>query len=155
MHDPAYELPRIHIPRTRVNRGRKKGRVPLQKHCARCGCRESHLASYHNSHLPMPGMPVEPQVRPLQQSPSSSQREPMSAQQVLPFWQSSPKQHSSPAAQEPPVRRQSSQKGPPVMPNGLQIPLQHSLSAVHGKPLLGLTFGVQHLPLAQIVPLQH
>ena len=72
--------------------------------------------------------------------------------QHLPFSQASTQQSLS-AAQEPPIGRHLSQKLPRVG-NGLQIPLQHSLSAVQEPVLFASLFGVQHLPLAQIVPLQ-
>jgi hypothetical protein len=46
-----------------VNKGIEKGRVPLRKHCDRCGCRESHLGSDQIVQKPLgeqvPGM--EPQ----------------------------------------------------------------------------------------------
>jgi hypothetical protein len=71
--------------------------------------------------------------------------------QQVPFSQR-PLQHGSPAAQEPLSWRQRAQKLLPE--NTPQMPLQHSLSAVQ-KPVLPSLFGVQHLPLAQTVPLQH
>jgi hypothetical protein len=47
------ELPRNPIPRTSVHKGIEKGRVPLQKHCDRCGCRESYLGSNQKLHMPL------------------------------------------------------------------------------------------------------
>jgi hypothetical protein len=48
MHDPASELRGIPLPRTSVHKGKKKGRVPLQKPRGRCGCRGSYLGSDHS-----------------------------------------------------------------------------------------------------------
>ena len=125
----------------------KKGWGPLQKHRDRCGCRESRLGS--DQRVQVPSL----QVRPEQHSSSLVHSLDRSPQQV-PFSQSNPIQHGSPAAQEPPARERQSTQKEPVVP-GSQIPLQHSLSAVQEPVLVGLKFGVQHLPLAQIVPLQH
>jgi hypothetical protein len=86
------------LPGTSVHKG-KKGRVPLQKHCVRCGCRETHLGSDHKLHVPKP--PGLEQV-PEQQSSLTRQVAPTGPQQV-PFALQNPlKQHVSPAAQEPP-----------------------------------------------------
>jgi hypothetical protein len=86
-----------------------------------------------------------------QQSVSSSHRSGAVPQHLPP--RHSPLQQSSPAAQEPPSSRQDKHTLPVL--NTLQIPLQHSLSAVQEPGLVGVKSGVQHLPLAQIVPLQH
>ena len=87
--------------------------VPLQKHCDRCGCRESHVGSNHNSHVR-----DGPQVRSPQQPSLVVHCEPAPTQQV-PFSQIPP-QHSVLAVQEPLSDRQKPQK--PLL---LQIPLQH------------------------------
>jgi hypothetical protein len=130
------ELRRIPIPRTTVNKGKKKGRVPLQKHSDRCGCRESYLGSYGKSHKP--GPPMLRQMRPRQQSSSAVQAW-FSLAQHLPFSQGSPLQHGSSAAQEPPTCRHVRQVL--VVRNGVQILLQQSLSAVQ-VPLFGMHIGV-------------
>src|SRR5215211_5200958 len=101
MQDLGYELRRIPIPRTSVNKG-KKGRVPLQKHSDRCGGRASYLGSYENSHWPLT------QMRKRQQSASSLQAPGVPLQQ-LPFSQGCPLQQNSPAAQEPRFSRQKLQ----------------------------------------------
>src|SRR5215213_118062 len=93
---------------TSVHKG-MKGRVPLQKHCDRCGCRASY-----------PQNPSS-QISPLQHWWSASQNLPTGLQQI-PFVQGSPLHHSSPAAQEPPFWRQVEQMPPPSPP---QIPSQH------------------------------
>ena len=109
-----------------MNKGKKKGQVPLQKHCARCGGRESHLASYHSG----PQVPSSLQF-PKQHSASLSQPpEPGPRQQVPSGLQGSPLQHGSPAAQEPPASRQKKQTRVLEDVNRVQILLQHSLSAV-------------------------
>jgi hypothetical protein len=124
------QLRRITLPRTSVNKGIEKGQVPLQKHCDRCGCRESLLGSDHQRrHSLRRGS----QVSPLQHSLSSVHGSELGVQQVLPFSQELPKlQHGSPAAQEPPGERQVRQM-PVVLPEGrLQILLQQSVSVVQG-----------------------
>jgi hypothetical protein len=40
IQDLGYELPRITIPRTRVNKGKKKGRSVMLHPCASVRCRE-------------------------------------------------------------------------------------------------------------------
>jgi hypothetical protein len=97
------ELRRIHLPRTRVNKG-KEDRVPLQKHRDRCGCGEGHLGSDHNgSQVPLV-QGVEQQSSSVLQCPS-----PGSAQQVPLLLQGFELQHRSPLAQEPPFSRQEKQ----------------------------------------------
>ena len=79
---------------------------------------------------------------PEQQSVSTSQI-PLGTWQQVPFLpQGSPLQHSSPAAQEPPISRQKEQKPVGEMPSGMQIPLQHSLSAVQVRSPFGRHTGV-------------
>ena len=77
------ELRRSPIPRTTVHKGIEKGRVPLQKHCDRCGCRESHVGSDQLAQNLVP--PESTQVRPPQQSSSVVHRALVPGlQQVLP-----------------------------------------------------------------------
>ena len=113
--------------------------MPLQKHSDRCGGRASYLGSYEISHKPMlPGPPMVRQMRPPQQSSSAVQIW-FALAQHLPFSQGSPLQHGSSAAQEPPTCRHVRQVL--VVRNGVQILLQHSLSAVQ-VPLVGMHIGV-------------
>jgi hypothetical protein len=135
--DPACELPRIPIPRTWVHKGIEKGRVPLQKHCDRCGCRESYLVSDHDATKHRPSGPW--QVRPPQQSASTTQPWP-SVEQQVPFSQV-PLQHGSLAAQEPLSSRQGEHMLPPVL-NTLQIRLQQSVSVLQPKVPFGRHIGV-------------
>jgi len=59
---------------------------------------------------------------PLQQAVSAMQNMPFARQQIPFGLQGNPLQHGSPAAQEPPSRRQEEQASPNNPP---QIPLQH------------------------------
>jgi hypothetical protein len=82
---------------------------------------------------------------PLQQSPSVVQGSLTTEQQVLPFWQK-PRQHVSPAAQDPPWDRHGWQLNPGLPGKEVQMRLQHSLSLVQVLP-----FGVQQV-VAQLPP---
>ena len=123
MQDRESGLRRIHLPRTWVNKGMKKGRGPLQKHCVRCGCGESHLGSNQISQVPVEP-PLAEQNKKAQQSSAVKQVAPLLPQQVVPFSQD-PLQHCSPAAQEPPGLRQVLHWRPVSPTNSSQILLQH------------------------------
>jgi hypothetical protein len=122
-----------------VHKGIEKGREPLQKHCDRCGCRESYLVSDHDATKHRPSGPWQVRPRPPQQSASTTQPWP-SVEQQVPFSQV-PLQHGSLAAQEPLSSRQREHILPPVL-NTLQIRLQQSMSVVQPKLLSGRHIGV-------------
>ena len=125
---------------TPANKGKK---VPLQKHCARCGCRASHLGGNQAVQPPIP--PINSQS-PLQHSSSVVQGPEIRQGTQRPPSQMLP-QHSLVLLQRLTVR-QVSQK--PLS----QMPVQHSLSAVQ-EPPFDVHAGA-HLPvvLSQL-PLQH